>query len=106
MTAKLIYEWISPSGIIAIGVLWGLIQQFISSRRTAHAVKVLAVTTQNAHAIALVTADKLDGVATTIEEVKMQTNGMSHRLEILAREAGKAEGVAEEKRNVSGGEAS
>jgi methyl-accepting chemotaxis protein len=90
----ILLEWLSPQGIIAAGVLWGLIQQFITSRRTAHAVKVLAVSTEQAHALAQTTAEKVDTVVTTLEEVKTQTNGMSHRLETLAGEAGEARGAA------------
>jgi hypothetical protein len=90
----ILLEWLSPQGIIAVGVLWGLIQQFITSRRAAHAVKVLAITTEQAHALSQTTAAKVDAVATTLAEVKTQTNGMSHRLETLAGEAGEAREAA------------
>ncbi len=89
-----LFEWLTPQGVIAIGVLWGLLQQFIQSRRTARAVTVLAETTEKAHAMAAMTSKQVSAVAATIEEVKLQTNGMSHRLEALAGEAGEARGLA------------
>lgn len=89
-----LYEWLTPQGVIAAGVIWGLIQQFVSSRRTAHAVTVLAETTAKAHETAAATHEKIEAVSVTLDEVKVQTNGMSHRLETLAGEAGEAREAA------------
>lgn len=89
-----ILEWLTPQGVVAAGVLWGLVQQFVTSRRTAKAVRVLAETTDRAHAVAQATAEKIEDVAATMEQVKVQTNGMSDRMETLAGEAGEARGVA------------
>ncbi len=92
-------HWLSPEGAIAAGVLTGLIQQAIGSYRTAKAVRVLADNTAASHALALGAAGKIDAVAATLDVVVEQTNGMSHRLEQLAGEAGVARGKAEAERN-------
>lgn len=103
MTTKdFIFEWLTPNGVIAGGIVWGLVQQFVSSRRAAKAVRVLAEATHQAHATAVSTSEKIEGVAMMLDEVKTQTNGMSHRLEMLAGEAGEARGAAraEAKRSI------
>lgn len=73
MTA-LLHEWLSPQGIIAIGVIWTAVQAWRAARAAGTAVKQVAA------------------VAGAIAEVRSQTNGMSHRLEALAGQAGVAEG--------------
>ncbi len=90
--SEFIFEWLSPQGVMAAGILWTVVQGIVTSYRAAMAVKVLAATTAESHAVSLGNAAKLDKVAVVLDKVIDQTNGMSHRLETLASEAGVARG--------------
>ena len=77
----LLYEWLSPQGIIAVGVIYTAVEAW-RARRAAAGAKV---------AVAVVSA-KVETVAAKVEEVHLATNGMSHRIETLAGQVGVAEG--------------
>jgi hypothetical protein len=67
MLATLIRDWLSPQGIIALGVIYTAFQGWRASSAVAK-------------------------VSAKIEEVHLATNGMSHRIETLAGQVGVAEG--------------
>lgn len=85
---SLLFDWFRPEGVIALGVLVGLVQQFLASHRTNKAVKLLADT----KAVSMGNSEKIDKVNTILGVVIEQTNGMSEKLQRIAGEAGEQRG--------------
>jgi len=99
-----IQSWLNTAAQLTIagGVAYGIYQRVIESRAasargreiTGAAVRAEEAA-REAAAHAETTAAGIEQVATAIAEVKEQTNGMSHRLEALAGEAGEGRGRAQ-----------
>ena len=98
-----IQSWLNTAAqlMIAGGVGFGIYQRVMESRRASargkdvtEAAKRAEEAARLASAHAATAAAGIEQVATAIAEVKEQTNGMSHRLEALAGEAGEGRGRA------------
>ena len=78
----LIQGWLNTATqiVIAAGVGYGIYQRIMADRAAARRAEVVVA--------------KVADVVVAIAEVKEQTNGMSHRLEALAGEAGEGRGRA------------
>jgi hypothetical protein len=104
----ILYEWLTPQGILAAGVVVGVIQQRVDAFLAARAVRELKRASEAAHVIALAERakiaeaalaahEKIDEVSVDVKQMIIQTNGMSERLQAIAGEAGEVRGRADEK---------